>query len=209
MMSQISGQYTIGSLENGIKAVLTNKNQQGVLRGAGSDVGSWVLERLGDATADALGIEGIELRRRNFIQPNQFPYKMPTGNVYDSGNYPGVLDMALQHADLDYWRQEQVRARQQGRYIGIGLATCQQRSTYSATEFWFHNPGPATGLTTTAESVRIGIGPTGGITVTISSPFWGNSPETVVSQVVGEEFGVDPSTVNVPHDSTTHGLPAP
>src|SRR5438105_13571632 len=79
--------------------------------------------------------------------------------------------MALQHADLDYWRQEQVHAHQQGRYIGIGLATCQQRSTYSATEFWFHNPGPATGLTTTAESVRIGIGPTGGITVTMFSPY--------------------------------------
>ncbi len=113
MMSQISGPYTIGSLENGIKAVLTNKNQQGVFRGAGSDVGNWVLERLVDATSDELGIDGVELRRRNFIQPNQFPYKIPTGNVYDSGNYPGVLDMTLQHADLDYWRQEQVHARQQ------------------------------------------------------------------------------------------------
>ncbi|OLE02647.1 MAG: carbon monoxide dehydrogenase [Ktedonobacter sp. 13_1_20CM_4_53_11] len=208
MMSQISGPYTIGSLETGIKAVLTNKNQQGVFRGAGSDVGNWVLERLVDATSDELGIDGIELRRRNFIQPNQFPYKMPTGNVYDSGNYPGVLDMALQHANLDYWRQEQVRARKLGRYIGIGLATCQQRSTYSATEFWFHNPGPATGLTTTAESVRIGIGPTGGITVTMFSPFWGNSPETVVSQVVGEEFGVDPTTVSVAYEGTSQGLPS-
>ncbi len=207
MMSQISGPYTIGSLETGIKAVLTNKNQQGVFRGAGSDVGNWVLERLVDAASEELGIDGIELRRRNFIQPSQFPYKIPTGNVYDSGNYPAVLDLALQHADLAYWREEQARARQQGRYIGIGLASCQQRSTYSATEFWFHNPGPATGLTTTAESVRIGVGPTGGITVTLFSPFWGNSPETVVSQVVGEEFGIDPATVNVAYESTDHGLP--
>src|SRR5438270_17647 len=207
MMSQISGPYTIGSVETGIKAVLTNKNQQGVFRGAGSDVGNWVLERLVDATSDELGIDGIELRRRNLIQPDQFPYKMPTGNVYDSGNYPSVLNMVLQHADLDYWRQEQERARQQGRYIGVGLATCQQRSTYSATEFWFHNPAPATGLTSTPESARIGIGPTGGITVTLFSPFWGNSPETVAAQVVGEEFGVDPSEVSVTYDSTYHGLP--
>src|SRR6266480_5885729 len=208
MMSQISGPYTIGSLETGIKAVLTNKNQQGVFRGAGSDVGNWVLERLVDAASEELGIDGIELRRRNFIQPNQFPYKIPTGNVYDSGNYPAVLDLALQHADLAYWREEQARARLQGHYIGIGLATCQQRSTYSATEFWFHNPGPATGLSTTAESVRIGIGPTGGITVTMFSPFWGNSPETVVSQVVGEEFGVDPTTVSVTYEGTSQGLPS-
>jgi CO/xanthine dehydrogenase Mo-binding subunit len=207
MMSQISGPYTIGSVETGIKAVLTNKNQQGVFRGAGSDVGNWVLERLVDATSDELGIDGIELRRRNFIQPEQFPYKMPTGNVYDSGNYPSVLNMALQHADLDYWRHEQKHARKLGRYIGIGLATCQQRSTYSATEFWFHNPAPATGLTTTPESARIGIGPTGGITVTLFSPFWGNSPETVAAQVVAEEFGVDPSEVSVTYDSTYHGLP--
>src|SRR3989454_283515 len=103
MMSQISGPYTIGSVETGIKAVLTNKNQQTVFRGAGSDVGNWGLERLGDAAPRELGIDGVELRRKNFIQPEQFPYKIPTGNYYDSGNYPSVLDMALQHIDLDYW----------------------------------------------------------------------------------------------------------
>jgi CO/xanthine dehydrogenase Mo-binding subunit len=221
MMSQLTGPYTIKSAETGIKAVLTNKNQQTVFRGAGSDVGNWVLERLVDAAADELGIDGVELRRRNLIQPDQFPYKIPTGNIYDSGNYPAVLDMALHHADLDHWRQEQARARAQARagdarngergqykYIGIGLTTAQQRSTYSATEFWFHNPAPATGLTTTPESARVSIGPTGGITVTMFSPFWGNSPETVAAQVIAEEFGVDPSTVSIAYDSTMHGLPS-
>jgi CO/xanthine dehydrogenase Mo-binding subunit len=207
-MAQITGPYTIGSVEIGVKAVLTNKNQQAVFRGAGSDVGNWVLERLVDAAADELGIDGIEIRRRNFIQPEQFPYKIPTGNCYDSGNYPAVLNLALQHADLDYWRQQQERGRQQGRYIGIGLATAQQRSTYSATEFWFHNPAPTVGLTTTAESVRIGIGPTGGVTVTLFSPFWGNSPETVAAQVVAEEFGIEPGDVSVAYDSTDHALPS-
>src|SRR5947207_15981727 len=99
--------------------------------------------------------------------------------------------MAIQHADLAYWREEQARARQQRRYIGIGLATCQQRSTYSATEFWFHNPAPATGLTTTPESARIGVGPTGGMTVTLVSPGWGNSREVVAAAGVAEEAGVD------------------
>ena len=208
MMSQITGPYTIKSVETGIKAVLTNKNQQTVFRGAGSDVGNWVLERLVDATAEELGIDRVELRRRNLISPDQFPYKIPTGNVYDSGNYPAVLNMACEHANLDYWRKEQEEARKAGRYIGIGLATAQQRSTYSVTEFWFHNPGPATGVTSTPESVRIGIGPTGGITVTMFSPFWGNSPETVAAQVIAEEFGVDPSEVNITYESTAHGLPS-
>jgi len=207
MMAQITGPYTIRSVETGIKAVLTNKNQQTVFRGAGSDVGNWVLERLVDAAVDELGFDGIDLRRRNFIQPDQFPYKIPTGNVYDSGNYPAVLDLALEHGELAYWRQEQERGRQQGRYIGIGLATAQQRSTYSSTEFWFHNPGPATGLTSTPESVRIGIGPTGGVIVTMFSPFWGNSPETIASQVVAEELGINPTDVMVTYDSSAHALP--
>lgn len=119
-----------------------------------------------------------------------------------------MLDLTLEHAELDRWRGEQERLRAEGRYIGIGLATAQQRSTFSSTEFWFHNPGPATGLTTSPESVRIGIGPTGGINVTTFSPFWGNSPETVISQVVAEEFGVDPESVTVEYASTMHGLPS-
>ena len=75
--------------------MLTNKNQQGVFRGAGSDVGNWVLERLVDAAAEELGIDGIELRRKNLIQPDQFPYKMPTGNFYDSGNYPCRIEYGI------------------------------------------------------------------------------------------------------------------
>ncbi|HEY0755406.1 MAG TPA: xanthine dehydrogenase family protein molybdopterin-binding subunit [Ktedonobacteraceae bacterium] len=208
MLAQITGPYTIESVEYDVKAVLTNKNQQTVFRGAGSDVGNWVLERLVDTASEKLGIDGIELRRRNFIQPEQFPYKIPTGNIYDSGNYPAILDMALTHFDLDFWRQEQSKARQEGRYIGIGLVTAQQRSTYSSTEFWFHNPAPVTGLSGTPESVRIGVGPTGGVTVTMFSPCWGNSPETVAAQVVAEELTIDPSEVNVTYDSSAHALPS-
>ena len=191
-----------------VRAVLTNKNQQGVFRGAGSEVSNWVLERLVDAAAAELGIDAIELRRRNLIQPDQFPYKIPTGNVYDSGDYPAVLDKALAHADLDFWRAEQARAREQGRYIGIGVASAQQRSTYASTEFWFHNPGPYVGMSTTPESVRISVGPTGGVSVTMFSPFWGNSPETVVVAGRGGRAAAStPTDVAIAYDSTAHGLP--
>ncbi len=207
-MAQTTGPYTIGSCENVVKAVLTNKNQQGVFRGAGSEVSNWVLERLVDAAAAELGIDAIELRRRNLIQPDQFPYRIPTGNIYDSGDYPAVLDKALAHAELDFWRAEQARAREEGRYIGIGLAQAQQRSTYASTEFWFHNPGPYVGMSTTPESVRISVGPTGGVSVTMFSPFWGNSPETVVSQLVADELQVEPADIAIAYDSTAHGLPS-
>lgn len=208
MMAQISGPYTINSVETGIKAVLTNKNQQTVLRGAGSDVGNWVLERLVDAAAIELRIDPVEIRRRNFIAADQFPYKMPTGNYYDSGNYAGVLDMALQHAELDHWRKVQAEARSEGRYIGIGIATAQQRSTFSSTEFWFHNPAPHSGATSTPEGVRLSMNAGGGFTVTMFAPFWGNSPETVVAQAVAEEFGVDPETVGITYGNTKEALPS-
>jgi CO/xanthine dehydrogenase Mo-binding subunit len=208
MMAQITGPYRIGSVETGIKAVLTNKNQQTVLRGAGSDVGNWVLERLVDAAATELGIDPVEIRRRNFIQPDQFPYKIPTGNYYDSGNYPAVLDLALANAELDHWRKVQADARKEGRYIGIGIATAQQRSTFSSTEFWFHNPAPHVGATTTPEGVRLSVNSGGGFTVTMFSPFWGNSPETVVAQAVAEEFGVDPSSVGISYGNTKEALPS-
>ena len=208
VLSQVTGPYRIGSVEYDISAVLTNKNQQGVLRGAGSDVSNWILERLVDAAADELGFDPVDLRRRNLLQPDQFPYKIPTGNIYDSGNYPAVLEQALQEADLDHWRAEQATARQEGRYIGIGIACGQQRSTYFASEFWFHNIGAPPPFTTTPESVRLRIGPAGGITATLFAPSWGNSQETVVAQLVAAEFGVDPAEVAIDYAPSMHGLPS-
>jgi CO/xanthine dehydrogenase Mo-binding subunit len=204
-LSQPTGPYRIGSLSYGISCVLTNKVQQGFFRGAGADPGNLILERLVDATADELGIERAEIRRRNFIQPEQFPYKVPTGNTYDSGDYEGVLDRALALADVDGWRAEQEKARAEGRYIGIGLASCQERSGYNATEWWFLYDAPPLPATSTPESVKIDVSAFGQVRVELGCPLWGNSPETVVSQVVAEEFGIDPSDVAVTYSDSSSG----
>ena len=156
-LCQIIGPYRINSVQMELIAVLTNKGQQGAYRGFGSEVTNWMLERMADAAADELKMDPIELRRRNLIQPDQFPYVIPSGNVYDSGNYrrarggaahrrrPAVLEEALRIADLPQWRKIRDDARAQGRCVGIGIATCQERSVFSATEFWSlngtENPG--------------------------------------------------------------------
>ena len=204
-LSQPTGPYRIRSLEYGIKAVLTNKVQQGFFRGAGADPGNFAIERLVDAAADELQIDRTEIRRRNFIRPEEFPYKTPTGNIYDSGNYAGVLEKALAAADLDTWRKEQERLRQQGRYIGIGLASCQERSAYSATEWWFWYDTPPFPLTTTPESVKLSFDAFGNAVATLGCPFWGNSPGTVVAQVVAEEFGIDPDQVAIDYADSQSG----
>jgi CO/xanthine dehydrogenase Mo-binding subunit len=208
-MAQPTGPYRIGSLRYDVSCVLTNKVQQGFFRGAGADPGNFILERLVDAAAEELDIDPAELRRRNFIQPDEFPYKIPTGNVYDSGNYAAVLDRALEIADLKHWKAEQERLRAEGRYLGIGLASCQERTGYNASEWWFLYDNPPLPATSTPESVKLQVDAMGGVLVELGCPLWGNSPETVVSQVIAEEFGIDPAGVAVTYaDSTTGAMSA-
>jgi CO/xanthine dehydrogenase Mo-binding subunit len=147
----------------------------------------------------------VAVPRRNFIGADRFPFKTPVGNIYDSGDYPAVLDRALQMANLPDLRRMQAEARAQGRYVGIGLATAQQRSVYGPTEFWFWYDSP--GLSSAPESVGLSLGPTGEFVATMFSPFWGNSPETVVAQTIAEEFGIDPAQVTVTYEDSQHGLP--
>ena len=146
-LSQICGPYKFRSVDMNLTAVFTNKCQQGAYRGFGSEVSNFVIERMVDAAADELALDPIDIRRKNFIQPEDFPYIIPSGNMYDSGNYPAVLDKALEMLDYDGWRKKQEEYRQQGRYIGIGVATCQERSVFSATEFWMLNEEPGFTLT--------------------------------------------------------------
>ena len=204
-LAQVTGPYRIGSVAYTVQCVLTNKCQQGVFRGAGSDAGNFCLERLVDAAAQELGIDRVELRRRNFIAADRFPFKTPVGNVYDSGDYPAVLARALEMAPLADLQRLQQEARREGRYVGIGLATAQQRSVYGPTEFWFWYDTP--GLSSAPESVGLSLGPTGEFVATMFSPFWGNSPETVVAQTIAEEFGIDPAQITVTYEDSQHGLP--
>lgn len=207
-LSQICGPYTIDNVEYSLSAILTNKNQQGAYRGFGAEVSNWILERLVDHAAHDLGMDRVEIRRRNLIQPDAFPYRTPTGNIYDSGNYPGVVDKILADFDYDHWVRYRDQARAEGRHVGIGVVASQERSVFSSTEFWFWFDEPAFTPTSSPESASLQIEPTGQIVVTLhSQSMWGNSPETVVSQVVAEEFDVDPASVIVTYADSQHALP--
>ncbi len=207
-LSQATGPYLIKGLEYEVKAVLTNKTQQAPYRGFGGEVGNFVIERLVDAAARELDRDPIELRRQNFIRPDQFPYKIPNGNVYDSGDYGRVLDRALLHAELATWRGRKETLRTQGseKRIGIGIATVNERSVLSVTELWFLDENPAFPQTSSPESVQIKLNPDGVVVVTIYAPHWGNNPETMATQLVAENMSVDPERISVNYGSTDSGL---
>jgi CO/xanthine dehydrogenase Mo-binding subunit len=209
-LAQVVGPYRIKAVQYGLQAVFTNKNQQGAYRGFGSEVNNWMLERMVDLAARTLGLDPRDIRRKNFIRPEEFPYFIPTGNVYDSGDYGPVLDKALEMARWDHWQAEKLRLREEeDRHIGIGLVTCQERSVFRATEFWFWFDEPGAPVTSMPESVTIDVDALGNITATLySCAFWGNSPETMAAQLIAEEFDVEPHSVNVVYAGTSQGLPA-
>jgi carbon-monoxide dehydrogenase large subunit len=207
-LAQVTGPYRMAGLRYAVRSVLTNKNQQGAYRGFGSEVGNFVIERLVDMAARKLKMDPVELRRKNLLQPDEFPYKILTGNYYDSGNYPGVLEKALKLSDYAEWRKKQAEARKQSRHLGIGVVTAQERSVFSSTEFWFWDEKPGFPMTSTPESATVTIDPTGQVIVTLhSQAMWGNSPETVAAQVVAEELDVDPADVVVTYADSQHALP--
>ena len=207
-LSQIVGPYRIQHVEYSLAAVLTNKNQQGAYRGFGAEVSNWILERLVDMAARDLDLDRVEIRRRNLIPAGSFPYRTPTGNIYDSGNYQGVLAKVLEEVDYDHWVDYRAKARAEGRHVGIGVVASQERSVFSSTEFWFWFDDPQFTPTSSPESASVRIDPTGEIIVTLhSQAMWGNSPETVVSQVVAEEFDVDPSSVVINYADSQNALP--
>lgn len=124
----LPGPYKIPNYHCEFKAVFTNKTIVSPYRGAGRPHGVFVMERLMDRVARELGIDRVEVRRRNLIQPHEFPYDVGliyqdnAPLIYDSGNYPALLDMALEMIGYDRWPAERERYRQQGRHVGLGIA---------------------------------------------------------------------------------------
>jgi CO/xanthine dehydrogenase Mo-binding subunit len=208
-MSTLVGPFRIKSAEYDMFAVLTNKTQQGGYRGFGSECQNWVVDRIVDKAARELEMDPIEIRRKNFIQPDEFPYHIPTGNMYDSGSFDKVMDHAIELFDYEEWRGKQAEMRAEGRHVGIGVVSCMERSVYAATEFWFWFDDPPSEMTSTPEGITLTVDAIGAITATLySTPFWGNSSDTMAAMLVAEEFDVDPATVAVRHHGTKGGLPA-
>src|SRR5450755_4594314 len=167
---------------------------------------NYAIETAIDKVAAATGLERIEVRRRNFIRKDQFPYLIPSGSTYDSGDYHTVVDKVFAHIDFASMEKERDRLRASGLLAGIGIAACLEPSGANSSFEPLLNEKNTT--TTWMESCRINIDALGFVTVTIHNTSSGQGHETLVSTVVGEVLQIDPDLIRVIRPDSLACLPS-
>jgi carbon-monoxide dehydrogenase large subunit len=190
----LSGCYKIPAIQINVTGVFTNKMATDAYRGAGRPEATYVVERALDLVAAELNLDPVEVRRKNFPQPEEFPFKTATGLFYDSGNYEGALDKAIENADYAKLRAEQKQAREQGKLIGIGVSTYVEICALGPSQAM-----PAGGW----ESATVRIEPTGKVTILTGASPHGQGQETSFAQLAADELGVDLNDVTVIHGDTS------
>src|SRR6266702_404944 len=193
------GCYDIPNLYLSGDIVFTNKVPTDAYRGAGRPEAAYIAERAIDLVARELGKDPAEVRRLNFIHPDQFPYKSAAGAVYDTGNYEGALDKALELADYNNLRAEQAQKRAEGKLMGIGFSSYVE----------ICGIGPkGTAPVGLYESARVRVEQGGDVMVYTGSSPHGQGEETTFAQIVAEEFSIPIESVIILHgdtDSTPEG----
>jgi aerobic carbon-monoxide dehydrogenase large subunit len=189
----LSGCYKIPAIQMNVTATFTNKVATDAYRGAGRPEATYVIERAADLVAAELGMDPVEVRRKNFPQPNEFPFKTQTGLFYDSGNYQGALDKALKMADYPKLREDQKQARKEGRIMGIGVSTYVEICALGPSSAM-----PAGGW----ESATVRIEPTGKVTILTGASPHGQGEETSFAQIAADELGVSVNDSTVIHGDT-------
>lgn len=189
----LPGPYRIPACAWSVRAVATTKPPLGAYRGVGMTFAVFALERMLDLLARELGLDPAEVRRRNLIPPEAYPWTSATGLRYDSGDLPAALARALALAEYDRRRAEQAAARQAGRLLGIGLA-CFTESTAVGGPVYRRRgmadvPGP--------EAATVMVAADGSVACRVSFPCQGQGHPTTVAQVVAEELGLAPEQVTV------------
>ena len=202
----IVGPYKINSVQYQAIAVLSNKTVQEAVRAFGQSPTNYAIERTIDEVANQLGLDRLELRRRNMIRHEEFPYLIPSGSTYDSGNYEAVIAKVLAKAPYDELIAARDKLRGEGKLAGIGIAACLEPSGGNSAFEPLLNPKNET--TTWMDSCRISIDLTGGITATMHTTSAGQGHETLVGTVAGEVLEIDPERVRVTRADSLNSLPS-
>jgi aerobic carbon-monoxide dehydrogenase large subunit len=187
------GCYKIPNFRFDLRGVFTNKTATDAYRGAGRPEATHLIERMVDLLAMQLSMDPVEVRRKNFPQPSEFPFATAAGLSYDSGNYQASLDKSVELIDYRQFREEQASLRQQGKLLGIGFSSYVE----------ICGIGPSAAISTGGwESATVRVEPTGNVTVLTGASPHGQGQETSFAQIVADELGVDIDDITVVHGDT-------
>ncbi|HZX95129.1 MAG TPA: molybdopterin cofactor-binding domain-containing protein [Myxococcales bacterium] len=194
----LAGAYQTPAIHVDVTAVFTHTTPVDAYRGAGRPEACYLIERMVDLSAAELGMDPVEIRRKNFIPKDKFPYQTPVAVMYDSGNYEGALDKALESFDYKAFRKEQEQARKQGRYLGVGFSTYVEACGLAPSQV-AGALGAQAGL---YESATVRVHPTGKVTVFTGSHSHGQGHETTFAQVAADELQLPMEDIEIVHGDT-------
>jgi CO/xanthine dehydrogenase Mo-binding subunit len=189
------GVYRFKNARIDFSQAVTNKCPVGPNRGYSRMQHLWFLERVVDVCAHKLGIAPDEMRLRNYIRPEEFPYTTPNGCIYDSGNYPKMLELAKQKIGWDDWKKKQTAARKEGRLIGIGIGSTLDSGTNNFGQSQIVNPGLPYSGNSQGANCKLDI--YGEVVVSVGSCPQGQGHETTAAQVVADVLNIHPDMVTV------------
>ncbi|MCP4616755.1 MAG: xanthine dehydrogenase family protein [Bradyrhizobium sp.] len=185
VVSFLPGPYKIQSYRGAVRGVATCKPPTGPYRGVGRPVSTFVAERLMDMGAKALGIDPLEIRRRNLVRAGEFPYRIASGIIWDKTGFIECLDAAAETIGYEQLRKEQAEARSQGRLFGIGIASYAELTGIGSRIA----VAPGMPINTGSETAKITIDSTGGITAAFGVASHGQGLETTLAQIVADDLG--------------------
>jgi carbon-monoxide dehydrogenase large subunit len=185
VVSFLPGPYKIRSYRGAVRGVATNKPPTGPYRGVGRPISTFVAERLMDMGAKAFGIEPLEIRRRNLVREDEFPYRIASGIIWDKAGFVECLEAAVQAGEYEKLRDQQCAARAEGRYFGIGLATYAELTGIGSRIA----VAPGMPINTGSETAKIRIDSTGAITAAFGVASHGQGLETTLAQIIADDLG--------------------
>lgn len=194
----LAGTYKTPAIYAEVKGMFTNTVPVDAYRGAGRPEASYLLERLVDRAAKVAGLDPIEIRRRNFIKPEDFPYQTPVALEYDTGDYDAAVDKALELSDYDNFESRKKASAERGKLRGIGVSTYIEACGIAPSNV-AGALGARAGL---YEAGTVRVNPTGSVTVLTGSHSHGQGHETTFAQLVTEALGVDFDSVEIVHGDT-------
>jgi CO/xanthine dehydrogenase Mo-binding subunit len=189
------GVYRFKNARIEFSQAVTNKCPVGPNRGYSRMQHLWFLERVVDICAHELGIPADEMRLRNYIRTEEFPYTTPNGCIYDSGNYPKMLEVAKGLIGWDSWKKKQSEARKEGRLIGIGIGTTLDSGTNNFGQSQIVNPGAPFSGNSQGANCKLDI--YGEVVVAVGSCPQGQGHETTAAQVVADVLNISPDLITV------------